>query len=730
MGKILVLAEKPSVGKELARVLGCRGRKDGYIEGASYIVTWALGHLVTLADPEHYDSKYKKWALETLPMIPKKMDLEVIKQTSKQYKTVKSLMKSTDVERIVIATDAGREGELVARWIIKKAGIKKPMLRLWISSQTDNAIKEGFLKLRPAEEYDNLYKAAVCRAEADWLVGLNVTRALTCKHNAQLSAGRVQSPTLYMIIQRENEIKEFKPKEYYTIKADAGKFIATWRDKKSNNARTFDKAKADDIINKVSGKPLKILEVKKKLKKDSPPLLYDLTELQRDANKKFGFSAKQTLNIMQRLYENHKLLTYPRTDSRYLTEDILPTLPERLKSISVGGYAAYAKAILKSSITPTKRLVDNSKVSDHHAIIPTEQFVDLSALTADEKRVYDLVVKRFLATLSPDFEYEHTTIKADIAGELFTASGKVVKSNGWKAVYDSSYLTDEDELNDNEDKDQLLPTVKEGDTFKANNIFMNISKTKPPARYTEATLLSAMEHAGKFIEDKNMRSVIEGANGIGTPATRADIIEKLFTTGYIERRGKEIFPLSKGIQLIDIIPDDLKSPKLTAEWEEKLNLISKGMSKSLIFTKEIRGYAEKLVRDVISSAATYRHDNITMNRCPNCNEFMLEVNGKKGKMLVCMDRECGYRKNLSILSNARCPNCHKKLEIFGEGERKNYICSCGFKEKFDIFNKRLEENRNNLSKREVERYLKKQNEDNGPSAFELAWKKAMANKEK
>ena len=728
MGKILVLAEKPSVGKELARVLGCKQRCDGYIEGSKYIVTWSLGHLVTLADPEHYGEKYKKWDLETLPMIPPKMELVVIKETGKQYKVVQNLMRNPNVDELIIATDAGREGELVARWIIQKAGFRKKISRLWISSQTDKAIKEGFAKLRPSAEYDNLYYSALCRAEADWLVGLNVSRALTCKFNAQLSAGRVQTPTLAMIVQRENEITKFISKPYYYITANLKDFNVVWKDKNSNQTRIFEKEKAEEILEKISGKAAKILMVKKELKRESPPLLYDLTELQRDANRRYSFSAKQTLDLMQKLYEVHKLLTYPRTDSRYLTTDIVPTLVERLKSIAVGAYATHASTIIRNRVMPSKRFVDNSKVSDHHAIIPTEQFVEIGKLTNDERRIYDLVVKRFLAVLSPDFEYEQTSIQVNIGGELFTAKGKIIKSAGWKTIY-AGVDIDENKA-ETQEQEQSLPNLKNGDSFPVVKASLGTDKTKPPARYTEATLLSAMQYPGKFIENDAMRSVMESTNGIGTPATRADIIEKLFASNCLERRGKDIFPLSKGIQLLDLVPQELKSPELTASWEQKLTAISKGTSKSQIFSADIKSYVIKLIINIKNSTADYRHDNITRNRCPSCDKFLIEINGKKGKMLVCPDRECGYRKSLSFLSNARCPTCHKKLEVFGDGERKIYTCKCGFREKFDSFNKRLAENRSNISKSEVQSYLKEQKQEklDENSAFAIAWEQANSKK--
>ena len=372
MGKSLILAEKPSVGRDLAKVLKCNVNKGSYIEGNKYIVTWAMGHLIGLMDPEGYDNKYKEWKMETLPMLPKHMKLIVLKKTGKQYNEVKKQLLRNDVNEIIIATDAGREGELVARWIIEKAGVKKPLKRLWISSQTNKAILDGFKNLKDAKEYENLYKAAVCRAEADWLVGLNVTRALTCKHNAQLSAGRVQSPTLAMIVQREEEIRNFKPVDYWCLNAKTDRFMLNWVNEKGNNS-TFKEEIADSIVNKCKGQNGEVLEVKKTTKKKYSPALYDLTELQRDANKIWGYSAKQTLNLMQRLYENHKVLTYPRTDSRYVTSDIVATIPERLKAVSFGEYRVAAQQILNTGVKANKNYVDNSKVSDHHAILPTEE---------------------------------------------------------------------------------------------------------------------------------------------------------------------------------------------------------------------------------------------------------------------------------------------------------------------------------------------------------------------
>ncbi len=702
MGKILVLAEKPSVGRDLAKVLKCSQKGNGYITGSKYIVTWALGHLVTLADPEAYDDKYKHWRLEDLPMLPEKMKPVVIKQTSKQFGIVKKLMQRQDVDELVIATDAGREGELVARWIILKAGFKKPIKRLWISSQTDKSIREGFQNLKPGSQYENLYHSALCRSKADWLVGINVTRALTCKYNAQLSAGRVQTPTLAMIVQRENEIRNFKPKDYWMIQSVFNGFTVQWRDKTSNQTRIFDKEKAENIVSKVSTQTGEVTDVQKQSKKELPPLAYDLTELQRDANRRYSYSAKQTLNLMQRLYETHKLVTYPRTDSRYITDDIVPTLQERLKSIAVGPYSKMVGTILRNKIKVTKRFVDNSKVSDHHAIIPTEQYVDLSSLNQQERNIYDLIVKRFLAVLSPAFEYEQTTVKVTSIGENFTARGKIVKSMGWKEIYAGNF--DEDEVDDNDERDQSLPDVKVGMKGKMDPVKLMSSKTKPPARYTEATLLTAMEHSGKFVEDKKIRQALESVSGIGTPATRADIIEKLFNTFYIERKGKAIYPTSKGTQLIDLVPEDLKSPELTGKWEQQLLLISKGKAKPREFILKMKEYSTKLVQNVKSNSKTYKHDNITREKC-ECGKYLLEVNGKRGKMLVCPDRECGYRKTLSQTTNARCPECHKRMEIRGDGDNKAFYCICGYRESMKSFKERKA---TRVDKKEVNRFLKQQ----------------------
>lgn len=704
MAKTLVLTEKPSVAKDIARVLGCKRSGNGCIVGDKYIVTWALGHLVTLADPEAYDDKYKSWRMEDLPMLPGRMKLVVIGQTSKQFKAVSSLLSSAEVSDIVIATDAGREGELVARWIIQKANCRKPMRRLWISSQTDKAIKEGFASLKPSSQYDNLYRSAQCRAEADWLVGLNVTRALTCKHNAQLSAGRVQTPTLAMIVRREEDILRFRPKDYFTVKADFGEYTALYKDGKGQ-ARFADAAAAKEVADSVRGKRGVLSEVKKVYRFKAPPAAYDLTELQRDANKKYGYSAKQTLSLMQSLYETHKLLTYPRTDSRYITKDVAATLPERLRAIAIGPYKDSANAVLRSKPIQTKYIVNDAKVTDHHAIIPTEQYVDLNKLSREERHIYDLVVRRFIAVLSAPFEYDEVQVKITVGRYNFYIKGQSVKSAGWKALYDSS-LADDDDDAEPDLAAQRLPALSQGAAAAVKEVRVCAGKTSPPARYTEATLLTAMENPASQVEDGRLRDALKTAGGLGTPATRADIIEKLFNSFYIERRGREIFPTSKGRQLIGIVPPDLKSAELTAKWEQQLSLIAEGKANDRKFIEEMRGYASSLVQSVKSSTAEYKHDNMTREPCPQCGKYLLEVNGKKGKMLVCQDRDCGYRKSISVITNARCPECHKKLEMRGEGDKKAFFCVCGYREKLSDFEKRKESS--GAGKRDVAKYMQQQ----------------------
>lgn len=706
--KSLVLAEKPSVARDIARVLKCGKKLNGALEGERYIVTWALGHLVTLADPEEYDKKYKEWNMEYLPMMPKNMELVVIKQTAKQYQAVKTQLYRKDVSEIIIATDAGREGELVARWILEKARCQKPIKRLWISSVTDKAIKDGFSNLKDGREYNHLYDAAVSRAEADWLVGINATRALTCKYNAQLSCGRVQTPTLAMIARREEEIRKFKPEEYYGLTLLAGKIRWTWQDKKSGSARSFNRERVEQIKAAAGNGALLVTAVEKNSKKTYAPGLYDLTELQRDANKKFGFSAKETLNIMQRLYENHKVLTYPRTDSRFIGNDVVPTIKERLKACAVGPYKKLAASLAMKPVKANKSFVDDNRVSDHHAIIPTEQFVQLDHMTNEERKIYDLVVRRFLSVLYPPFEYQQTTMKAQAAEETFTAKGKIVKQMGWKEAYDGSWSEEEEE------EFQNLFEIKEGEHLKIDRADLTTGKTRPPAPFNEATLLSAMENPVKYMETRDAKAVktLGEAGGLGTVATRADIIEKLFHTFLMEKRGNDIYITSKAKQLLELVPEDLKKPELTADWEMKLSQIAKGKLKKNVFLGEIKAYTEEITGEIKAGAGTFRHDNLTNTKCPVCGKRMLAVNGKNSKILVCQDRECGHRETISRLTNARCPNCHRKMEMYVKGKEDTFVCAtCGYKEKLSSFQQRREKEGAGVSKKDVQKYLNKQKKE-------------------
>ena len=726
--KSLVIAEKPSVARDIARVLKCGRQINGAIEGGAYIVTWGLGHLVELADPEAYDPKYKEWKMEDLPMMPEPFKLEVIRQTTKQYQAVKAQIHRKDVGEIIIATDAGREGELVARLILKKAGSQKPLKRLWISSVTDKAIREGFANLKDGRDYENLYDAAMCRAEADWLVGINATRALTCKYNAQLSCGRVQTPTLAMIAKREEEIRRFVPQPYYGIQAKCASpaLTLTWQDGETKSFRSFDRARMEQRLKALqgtaagngaaggggaAGRTGVVAEIKRTPKKTQAPLLYDLTELQRDANKRFNYSAKETLNIMQRLYENHKVLTYPRTDSRYLSADIVPTLKERLKACGVGPYKLAAGRLVARPLPEKLFFVDNSKVSDHHAIIPTEQFVQLDHMTVDERRIYDLVVRRFLAVLYPPYEYEQTNLTVKAGGERFVAHGNIVRSQGWKAAYEDGYDGDEEE--DQEVKGQRLPDLKTGDVLSRLTFVLTEGKTRPPAHFNEATLLSAMENPAAYMEsgDKEMARTLGETGGLGTVATRADIIEKLFSSFLLEKRGKDILLTSKAKQLLELVPEDLKKPELTADWEMKLSKISKGALKRAVFMSDIRSYSRELIGQIKSGGGQFRHDNLTNTKCPVCGKKMLLVKGKNSEMLVCQDRECGHRETISRTSNARCPVCHKKMELKGKGDGQVFVCKCGYKEKLKAFQERRKKEGAGVTKRDVAKYLNQQSKE-------------------
>lgn len=714
--KSLVIAEKPSVARDIARVLGCSQKGNGFLEGKQYIVTWALGHLVTHAQPEQYDNDFKEWKMENLPIIPKPFKLVPIKQSMKQFNAVKAQLNRGDVKDVIIATDAGREGELVARWILEKTNSRKPIKRLWISSVTDKAIKDGFNNLKDGKAYENLYQAAVARAEADWVVGINATRALTVKYNAQLSTGRVQTPTLAMIAEREQQIRNFQPKPYYGMQAITNEAAFTWTD--GNSTQSFDKEKIDRLFQKLDNTlEGSITDIKITPKKQPAPPLFDLTELQKEAYKRYSWSAKETLNTLQNLYERYKIVTYPRTDSKHLTSDMKDTLQDRIKAVQTGPYRPLAATILKSTVSAQKGVIDDAKVSDHHAIIPTEENPPLHELSANETKLYDMIVRRFLAVFYPQYEYDQTTVKLTAGGETFQAKGNTVRNEGWKRIY----------LDDGEDKDTTLPKFERGQTLQIKGISLTEGKTKPPAFFNEGTLLGAMENPAQFMtgESKELIRTLGETGGLGTVATRADVIDKLFNTFLIEKKGKDLTITSKGRQLLELVPEDLKSPKLTADWEQQLTKIAKGQLKKDAFIKEMIVFAEKSVSDIKKSDKKFKHDNVTGKMCPDCGKPLLEVNGKRGKMNVCQDRECGYKKQVAMLTNARCPNCHKKLEMQGEGDGKIFVCKCGHREKLSAFEKRKKSGQSKATKKDVNQYLKQQDEPPQNTAMAEALKKLM-----
>jgi len=732
MAKTLVLAEKPSVGKDIARVLGCKAGGKGFLENERYAVTWAMGHLVTLADPEIYDKRYEKWELNDLPIIPDKLKLVVINKTGGQFNVVKSLLTRNDISRVVIATDAGREGELVARWILEKAHVNKPIDRLWISSVTDKAILSGFQQLKDGRLYESLYRCAAARAEADWIVGINATRALTAKYNAQLSCGRVQTPTLAMVAKREDAIRNFKPRSFFGITLNAKGIAFTWdaasspsipKSAEKNGSSVFDEQLRDSVFAKLqTDKNAPVVSgVTAADKKTYPPLPYDLTRLQADANRVYGYSVKDTLAIMQSLYETHKALTYPRTDSQYLSSDLTETLPERIKACAIPAFRKVCAKLSANAFSKSAVYINDSKVSDHHAIIPTEQTPDLTSMSDKERKIYEMAVKRFLAALMPPFEYTESRITVTAGGETFTAKGRKTKSLGYREVFSDA---DEDETT------AEIPNFAKAEKID-NPLFNKTSgKTKPPAYFTEATLLTAMENPAPFLDeaDKSLVKTLDAAGGIGTVATRADIIDKLFNNFVIEKRGQEIFTTQKGRQLLKLVPKEMVSPALTAVWEQRLERIAKNSEPPDKFIAEMKEYTYRIIREIKGSASSYVHENLTRERCPQCGKFMLAVNGKKGRFLICQDRECGFHQNVSIITNARCPDCHKRMELTGSGDKKFFVCVCGHKESEEQFEKRVKENGNQMNKRDVEDYMRRQDRDTGNKAFAAAF--AKLNEEK
>ena len=689
--KSVVLCEKPSVARDIARNLGAKNNKNGCLEGDKYIVTWALGHLVTLQTPDKY-KEFSNVSLENLPMIPKYMKTEIIKKTFKQYKIIETAVNRKDVNEVIIATDAGREGELVARYILEKANCKKKVKRLWISSVTDKAIKDGFKNLKAGDDYLGLYYSGVARANADWLVGINASRALTLKYNASLNCGRVQTPTLQMVFEREEKIKNFKPREYYTFEAvvDGIRFNCGESEYNFTNAEKF--------VSDNKNKTINFDKVEVKIKTSIPKPLYNLTDIQQVASALFGLSPKQTLNIIQRLYESHKVLTYPRTDSRYLTTDMKNTLADRLRAIG-GDYKEITAKLLREKDFNTKRIINNSKVSDHHAIIPTEQKPNYMSLSDTELKIYNLVVKRFLENLLPDYKYEETSYSFKLDNKVFTAKSTKVIQLGFK------------ELSRSEIEDKKISfSTKE---FSLDSLQYNKKQTTPPSYYTEGSLIYAMENPFEFVDDDNERKILKQTNGIGTVATRADILEKLFTNDYLVLDNGRIKTTNKAKQLLNLVPKNLKSPSLTATWEKQLDNIAKNKLSKDKFLKDIKDYTRECILEIKDSQDKFKHDNISGKKCEECGSYMLEVDKKGTKMLKCSSPTCRNRKVISRLTNLRCDNCHKKMTLFGSGENSTYRCVCGNSLKQKEVDKRIKNNKKDKASRvDMKKYMKQESLEN------------------
>ena len=689
--KSVVLCEKPSVARDIARNLGAKNNKNGCLEGDKYIVTWALGHLVTLQTPDKY-KEFSNVSLENLPMIPKYMKTEIIKKTFKQYKIIETAVNRKDVNEVIIATDAGREGELVARYILEKANCKKKVKRLWISSVTDKAIKDGFKNLKAGDDYLGLYYSGVARANADWLVGINASRALTLKYNASLNCGRVQTPTLQMVYEREEKIKNFVPRDYYTFEAVVNGIRFNCGESE------FDFSKAQKFVNDNKNKTINFDKVEVKIKTSIPKPLYNLTDIQQAASALFGLSPKQTLNIIQRLYESHKVLTYPRTDSRYLTTDMKNTLADRLRAIG-GDYKEITAKLLHEKDFNTKRIINNSKVSDHHAIIPTEQKPNYMSLSDTELKIYNLVVTRFLENLLPDYKYEETSYSFKLDNKVFTAKSTRVIQLGFK------------ELSRSEIEDKKISFSTE--EFCLDSLQYNKKQTTPPSYYTEGSLIYAMENPFEFVDDDNERKILKQTNGIGTVATRADILEKLFTNDYLVLDNGRIKTTNKAKQLLNLVPKNLKSPSLTATWEKQLDNIAKNKLSKDKFLKDIKDYTRECILEIKDSQDKFKHDNISGKKCEECGSYMLEVDKKGTKMLKCSSPTCRNRKVISRLTNLRCDNCHKKMTLFGSGENSTYRCVCGNSLKQKEVDKRIKNNKKDKASRvDMKKYMKQENLEN------------------
>ena len=639
MGKIVVVAEKPSVGRDIARVLGCRTGGDGCLIGDRYIVTWAVGHLVTLVEPNELDPKYEKWSFATLPILPETIPLKVISQTKDQFSKVKKLINSQETDSLICATDAGREGELIFRYIYEKAGCTKPFQRLWISSMTDEAITEGFRDIRPGKDYDGLYESARCRSKADWLVGMNASRAFTLKYNTLLSIGRVQTPTLAILVKRRKEIENFKPEGFCTLTADFGDYSGVYfSDKLDPDTHLKEKEDAEKIAAEVKGKTGTVIQAETNRKKELPPQLYDLTSLQRDANRMLGFTADKTLKTAQSLYEKHKALTYPRTDSRFLPPDMIPRVVQTMKLLPEAYQKFVPGALPGGKLPVSKRTIDQTKVTDHHAIIPTAKRADPSKFNEDERKLYDLVARRLLSAFYPACDYDATKIITKAEEHLFRTTGKVIVNNGWHDVPPMENPPKAKKKTAEEgESENPLPPLQEGDTRTVHGTKVKEDKTKPPSPHTDASLLAAMETAGKELDDEELVRQMKGS-GIGTPATRAAIIERLLKVGYAQRKGKTLQATDKGVMLIDVVPGELSSPELTGRWELALHDITDGEQDPQRFMDGIARMSSFLVDFARNTAAAVSF--------PAEERRYGKGNGKK-------------RTPATVLSGAVCPVCGK-----------------------------------------------------------------------
>lgn len=691
MGKILVVAEKPSVARDYAKVLDCSRRKDGYIEGDKYIVTWAIGHLITLAEPKDYDEKLKKWSFNNLPILPTSMKLKEVSNTAKQFNIIKGLMNDKNIEHIICGTDSGREGELIFRYIYEHANCSKKVYRLWISSMTDKAIKDGFVKIKDSKEYDNLFYSAKCRSEADWLVGINATRSFTVKYDTLLSIGRVQTPTLALIVKRQEEFENFKPKEYYEFKAEYEGFEGIWFDEEESETKIFKFDKVERLKEKVEGQKGKVKSITKAEKKIAPPLLYDLTELQIDGNKKFGYSAQEVLSIVQNLYEKRKMVTYPRTDSKYLTNDMKEVVKQTLNKLRVEPYKKYIEKI--KEVKFSNRIINDSKVTDHHAIIPTNVFPKINSLSEQEFNIYNLIVNRFIEVFYPYYIYKTTKVITEVIGETFISRGKILVQEGFTCI-----------SGDRKNNDQILPDLKKGQEVNVISTKYSKKQTKPPKQYTEASLLSAMEHAGRFVEDEEIKEKLK-ESGLGTPATRASIIERLIHVKYLVRKGKNLIPTQKAKQLISIVPEELKSPETTGKWEKGLTKISKGEMDSLKFMNSIKRYVVYITNYAKTNqcnimfedenAHNKRRPKNTLGTCPMCNEGdVLEnkkayycTNWKKGCKFTIWKNSLemyGYKIDNNFIMNLLKDKLIKKVEVILPQTKEKCLTTVFLNKKFNL----------------------------------------------